>query len=1348
MIFRMKTAFRLFRKFTGTAAVVLMTNFYLIHAQDFWQPTPGPFCGSVRAFAANSKGKIFTASTFGYLYVSENFEHGWEAITGPGAITYPRAILINANDVIFVGSGGLYRSVDDGLNWQYLDMGVYMNISCIALNATEHVFTGSLQHGIYRSTDNGDSWSEVNNGLPVGENNYVQSIACNMNSGDLFAAIENQGIYYSDNNGESWNRLPLNLSQYSFGDMVITSPGEIFVATSLGIYKSANNGQTWSQLTTGIQTYGIYQLAISSSGDLFAGGTQGVVYRSSDGGSTWTRIDNNFTSDYIYDLFTMGSSYVYVGTERSGIFISSDNGQSWQQKNEGFRATTVNDLVCDSAGKIFSAHNGEGIYRSDNSGESWQSLYEGLDNPYVNDLEIVVDDTMLAATYGGVFETTDGGITWFSRNEDLPTWAVTALTLDRKNYIIYVALQNEYGIYKTTENWQNWVPANGGLNFTSSTYIRKIIWVPDDTQSGKLYVATTDWQDAKGIFRSVDGGSSWIAINEGLANLDVYSIAANHEGILFATTSGGGVYRSINGGDYWEQLATGWYEAIAFNSAGHIFISGNDGYNQGVFRSVDGGHSWEKYNSGIAQFNIKSLLVDDHDYIYAGLYSFSIFKGRVSTTINRPVPSFPAKDAVAQPIPLNFQWLPVSDATHYHFQLARDIEFSELISDDKNLQDAEIIIDALEHDTPYFWRVRAANEYSLSAWSAPSSFSTFKAGPQLLTPGNDAGGYDLSVGLDWQALEGADSYHLQIATDDRFQNIVREFETLANNSINISDLSHTTQYFWRVRSQLAEGLTDWSETWNFSTKLAPPMLNSPANLAVDVPINPNLTWLQIPEATAFWLQVSETNTFNYVIIHQTDITANEFTVADLDLNTTYFWRVAGMFNGHWGEWSEIWEFTTLTYPSSFQADKSFSFPDYNSPADYKSSDYRIIGLPGNSGQSLDQVLGEGSGELWTAYWDNGRTTDYMIPFSPGNSQFRFNVGKAFWIIYRGSWRFAAEVPTASLNTDNQATIPLHNGWNLITNPFPDLINWNVVLQANDLGTQPLWRFDKSFKQTQDFQPYEGYYFDNTSNRQYLFIPYAPGISKTVTTIKPDWQIAVTMNGSDYIDGPIFLGVSPWAESGVDALDHRKPRAPGDLPMIFFERSDWGDAFATMASDIRPPVQELDTWPFFVRTLTTEEFQLRFSGGEEVPDDLQIRLIDYQTMKAYDLRENPSYRLGQRPAGLNRFAVMVGNEAALNENLQQLQPNHFELGKNFPNPFNPATSIPLMLPERAEIRLTIYDLLGARIKTLFEGSLEAGQYLFGWDGTNASGERCPSGVYLYQLKTGTGIETTRKMLLIK
>jgi len=93
------------------------------------------------------------------------------------------------------------------------------------------------------------------------------------------------------------------------------------------------------------------------------------------------------------------------------------------------------------------------------------------------------------------------------------------------------------------------------------------------------------------------------------------------------------------------------------------------------------------------------------------------------------------------------------------------------------------------------------------------------------------------------------------------------------------------------------------------------------------------------------------------------------------------------------------------------------------------------------------------------------------------------------------------------------------------------------------------------------------------------------------------------------------------------------------------------------------------------------------------------------------------------------------------------PEQFALHYNYPNPFNPTTTISYDLPEQAQVTLSVYDLLGKKIKTLVNQSQDAGNNIAVWDGTDNLGRQVSAGVYLYRIKAGEFIQT-RKMLLLK
>ena len=96
----------------------------------------------------------------------------------------------------------------------------------------------------------------------------------------------------------------------------------------------------------------------------------------------------------------------------------------------------------------------------------------------------------------------------------------------------------------------------------------------------------------------------------------------------------------------------------------------------------------------------------------------------------------------------------------------------------------------------------------------------------------------------------------------------------------------------------------------------------------------------------------------------------------------------------------------------------------------------------------------------------------------------------------------------------------------------------------------------------------------------------------------------------------------------------------------------------------------------------------------------------------------------------------------------LTPETFELRQNYPNPFNPTTTIEFALPKRDNVELSIYNMLGQRIRTLVAEGMSAGIHRIIWDGQNSSGEQVASGMYLYRLKVGESFSATRKMVLLK
>ncbi|MFQ5571677.1 MAG: T9SS type A sorting domain-containing protein [Rhodothermales bacterium] len=93
------------------------------------------------------------------------------------------------------------------------------------------------------------------------------------------------------------------------------------------------------------------------------------------------------------------------------------------------------------------------------------------------------------------------------------------------------------------------------------------------------------------------------------------------------------------------------------------------------------------------------------------------------------------------------------------------------------------------------------------------------------------------------------------------------------------------------------------------------------------------------------------------------------------------------------------------------------------------------------------------------------------------------------------------------------------------------------------------------------------------------------------------------------------------------------------------------------------------------------------------------------------------------------------------------PYTFQLQQNYPNPFNPSTTIHYSLEQAGTVELSVYDLLGRKVRSLIQANKPAGAYSVRWNGRDDAGRRVASGTYFYQLRVGSFI-STRRMVLLK
>ena len=107
-----------------------------------------------------------------------------------------------------------------------------------------------------------------------------------------------------------------------------------------------------------------------------------------------------------------------------------------------------------------------------------------------------------------------------------------------------------------------------------------------------------------------------------------------------------------------------------------------------------------------------------------------------------------------------------------------------------------------------------------------------------------------------------------------------------------------------------------------------------------------------------------------------------------------------------------------------------------------------------------------------------------------------------------------------------------------------------------------------------------------------------------------------------------------------------------------------------------------------------------------------------------------------------------NTPTLSVELTDGVPHQFRLNDNYPNPFNPSTTVEFSIPIGAEVTMNVYNILGEKIATIYNNYAQPGNYKATWNGLDLNGNEVPTGAYLIELDAGAYFHDVKKMTLMK
>lgn len=529
---------------------------------------------SIRSIAYDKfTGNIYAASYGSGIFKTTNFGATWTNLTVNDPTTgetmpHLWSAAIYGRDSIYAGGsiadinqgGALFRSGNGGINWVQLQWptGIRSSVKSIAISSNKpdsSLLIGTAAKGVYKSTNAGTNWTEINAGTTPNPIVDLQINSVAFTEKYRYAGTDSLGKFYYRSLGDintGWLSavgLPGSLAPINDIDINSLSKNNVYAATEgRGVYRSLDSGFTWQSSNNAMLGTGGRVIKINGNGNIIAGTDFGDgIWLSTDQTSSWMRADTLKTSNSITSLeVTNNNAILYSGSYGSGVYKSIDGGHVWSITDSSTINKFVRSLaVHPSNSNIVYAGTGNGIYKTVNGGLSWTSSSIGI--PVLTSIRSLnIDHNNPNNIYAGsdssyLFKSTDGGNNWVQITNNngflIQDRFIRTTTIDNQLSNIIYAGSDSGRIYKSTNSGAGWILYHQ-LPITHS--VRTILQHP--LNRNIFFVGTF----GDGIFMSVDTGANWTAFNNGLPDLEIYTIESDNAAPLnlYVGTGNHGIFHT------------------------------------------------------------------------------------------------------------------------------------------------------------------------------------------------------------------------------------------------------------------------------------------------------------------------------------------------------------------------------------------------------------------------------------------------------------------------------------------------------------------------------------------------------------------------------------------------------------------------------------------------------------------------------------------------------------------------------------------------------------------------------------------------------------------------------------